>query len=143
MKKNLVASSLLFFMLLSVNAEAQSFKNLLKAKKGEAEYFKPQSLSCEVWIGRNQILYCKTDAQIYEATIQFLVPSKNDHHSPHWSENTTPLKIDLKKPAGSDTYEYDMRKENFELIQRINLKLTTRFFTTEVMLPNEKIPMLK
>ena len=116
-----------------------------EAKRGGySEYFKPQSFSCEVWVGANQILYCKTDAPIYdEATIQFTVPAEDDHHSPHWSKATAPLKIYLIKPAGSDTYQYDLSKENLRKIQRISLKLSGRFFTTEVLLPNEKVKIYK
>jgi len=121
-------------------------KNAAKRRAGEYtvtdQYYKPQSFSCEVWIGPDKFLYCKTNVQIFTATIEFKKPG---HHFPHESEKTTTSRnLEVNPPdPGSDTYKFDIREDNYELMQRITLKLTSRFFTMEVLLPNEKVKVWK
>jgi hypothetical protein len=108
----------------------------------EDPYFSPVSFAYEVWIGSGKFLYLKTNANITEATIEYVTPLKK--YGPPFSETSTPRKLSLIKQPGSDTYQFDITNDLYKTRQRITLKLVIDYYTkVEVQLYNQKIRVLK
>ncbi|MEJ7674284.1 MAG: hypothetical protein WKF59_16715 [Chitinophagaceae bacterium] len=103
----------------------------------EDPYFAPVSFAYEVWIGSGKFLYLKTNASITEATIEYSTPLNN--FGPPFYETSTPRRLSLIKPPGSDTYQFDISNDQYETRQRIELKLVINYYSKiEVHLKNKK-----
>ncbi len=108
----------------------------------EDPYFSPVSFAYDVWIGSGKFLYLKTNANITEATIEYTTPLKP--HRPPFSETSIPRKLSLKKPPGSDTYQFDISNDLYKTRHIIVLKLEVNYFSkVEVHLYNSKLRILK
>lgn len=108
----------------------------------EDSYFAPLSFTYEVWISGGKFLCCKTNANITEATIEFSTPLKD--HMPPFSETSTPRKLLLKKPAGSDVYQFDISNDLYKTRQCITLKLVIDYLSkVELRLYNKKLRILR